>query len=368
MKLKIEKNILESRLQQVSQCVKERDVASVCRGLLFETSASDHTVAITGNGLDAIAKVIDVVDSVDEDASFIIPAKMVNSIVQKFPDGDVTIRMDDPKEVSISCQKSKFKLNTLGDVKDFPDLPVINDVTWTTLDFKNLTNVLGKSLFAAAKDDCANVLAGIDLKANDGIVTACATDGYRMALNRTKCQQEVALDVVLPEKSIQAFSRIFKREEEMSVGITKSFAIFKTAGVVFMSRIFEKDYPNLEKIFSNQYKTSVEVNKKELLDSLERLSVFNIGHADVQAVKFSFTENALTLSIQTQSGNASEEISTSMSGENLEIYFNPFYFMDALKHIDDENILLNMSGSMVPCCIHSKTDEYDFAILPIRSR
>ena len=48
----------------------------------------------------------------------------------------------------------------------------------------------------------------------------------------------------------------------------------------------------------------------------------------------------VTISCTNQTGDAKEEIYVSTEGKNLEAGFNPKYFLDALRNIDDEEILL----------------------------
>ena len=48
----------------------------------------------------------------------------------------------------------------------------------------------------------------------------------------------------------------------------------------------------------------------------------------------------VTISCTNQTGDAKEEIYVSTEGKNLEAGFNPKYFLDALRNIDDEEFLL----------------------------
>ena len=58
----------------------------------------------------------------------------------------------------------------------------------------------------------------------------------------------------------------------------------------------------------------------------------------------------------------------STEGKNLEAGFNPKYFLDALKVIEDEEIFVDFGSSISPCIIRPVTEsgEYTYMILPIR--
>ena len=54
-------------------------------------------------------------------------------------------------------------------------------------------------------------------------------------------------------------------------------------------------------------------------------------------------------------------------GQNLEAGFNPKYFLDALRAIDDEEIFIDFGTSISPCIIRSVDEgDYKYMILPIR--
>ena len=55
-------------------------------------------------------------------------------------------------------------------------------------------------------------------------------------------------------------------------------------------------------------------------------------------------------------------------GQNLEAGFNPKYFLEALRSIDDEEVFIDLGTSISPCIVRSveETGDYKYMILPIR--
>ena len=47
------------------------------------------------------------------------------------------------------------------------------------------------------------------------------------------------------------------------------------------------------------------------------------------------------------------------------IAFNPQFFLDALRVIDDEEVTLYMTNPKYPCFIRDKEDNYIYLILPV---
>ena len=54
-------------------------------------------------------------------------------------------------------------------------------------------------------------------------------------------------------------------------------------------------------------------------------------------------------------------------GNDLEIGFNSKYLLDALKVIDDEQVVLDMNTAVTPCILHPiEGNAYEYLILPVR--
>ena len=87
------------------------------------------------------------------------------------------------------------------------------------------------------------------------------------------------------------------------------------------------------------------------------------------AVKISKEIGKVTISWTNQKGDAKEEIYVTTEGKNLEAGFNPRYFLDALKVIDDEEVYIDFGTNISPCIIRPiEGDEYTYMILPIRMK
>ena len=84
-------------------------------------------------------------------------------------------------------------------------------------------------------------------------------------------------------------------------------------------------------------------------------------------VKVSIDIGKITISCTNQTGDAKEEMMVSTEGKNLEVGFNPKYFLDACRCIDDEEIFVDFGSNISPCIIRPiEESDYVYMILPIR--
>ena len=77
------------------------------------------------------------------------------------------------------------------------------------------------------------------------------------------------------------------------------------------------------------------------------------------------TEDFMELKINSFIGSMNEDIDIEKDGKDIMIGFNPKFFIDALKVIDDEEITLYMVNPKAPCFIKDAQESYIYLILPV---
>ena len=60
-----------------------------------------------------------------------------------------------------------------------------------------------------------------------------------------------------------------------------------------------------------------------------------------------------------------EEIDITKEGKDMLIGFNPKFFIDALRVIDEEDVNIYMVNPKAPCFIKDENENYIYLILPV---
>ena len=99
------------------------------------------------------------------------------------------------------------------------------------------------------------------------------------------------------------------------------------------------------------------------------ISASSIEKEKKYPVKVNIEIGKVTISCSNQTGDAKEEILVDTEGKELEIGFNPRFFLDALKVIDDEEVFLEFGTNRSPCIIKPiENGDYVYMILPIKMK
>jgi len=137
-----------------------------------------------------------------------------------------------------------------------------------------------------------------------------------------------------------------------------------------VTRILDGEFLNYKNVIPENWETRIKVNKNNLQNSFERVSLISASSVEKEKkypVKVNVDIGKVTISCTNQTGDAKEELFVSTEGKNLEAGFNPKYFLDSLKAIDDEDVFVEFGTSISPCLIKSaENKDYVYMILPIR--
>ena len=77
------------------------------------------------------------------------------------------------------------------------------------------------------------------------------------------------------------------------------------------------------------------------------------------------TDGNMELRINSFIGSMNEDIDIDKDGKDIMIGFNPKFFIDALRVIDEEEVNLYMVNPKAPCFIKDDDGKFIYLILPV---
>ena len=153
-------------------------------------------------------------------------------------------------------------------------------------------------------------------------------------------------------------------DDIVKIYFTDKHILFEFENTVVLSRLIEGEYYKIDKMLSSDYETKITVNKKEMLDSIDRTTLL-MKESEKKPVIIDIKDNSMGLAMNSSIGSMDEEIDAVKEGKDILIGFNPRFLIDALRVIDDEEITLYMINPKAPCFIRDKDESYIYLILPV---
>ena len=363
MKIICSKANLVKGVSIVSKAVPSRTTMPILECILIDASANE--IKLTANDMElGIETVIE--GEIVERGIIALDAKFFSEIVRKLPDNDVVIESDDSFQTTITCEKAKF--NIVGKSgEDFSYLPYIEKNESIRISQFTLKDVVRQTIFSIADNDTNKLMTGELFEINENRLRVVSLDGHRISIRNIELKENYSpLKVVVPGKTLQEISKILTGEAEDMVDIffADNHILFEFDQTKVVSRLIEGEYFHIDQMLSSDYETKVKINKREFLSCIDRATLL-IREGDKKPIILNIQDGSLQLKINSFVGSMNEEIEIEKEGKDLLIGFNPKFFIDALRVIDEEEVTLYMVNPKAPCFIKDDAGTFVYLILPV---
>ena len=363
MKLICSKASLLKGVSIVSKAVPSRTTMPILNCILIDASANE--IKLTANDMElGIETVIE--GEIVERGIIALDAKFFSEIVRKLPDNDVVIESDDTFQTTITCEKAKFTIAGKSG-EDFSYLPYIEKNESISISQFTLKDVVRQTIFSIADNDTNKLMTGELFEINENRLRVVSLDGHRISIRNIELKENYSpLKVVVPGKTLQEISKILTGEAEDMVDIyfADNHILFEFDQTKVVSRLIEGEYFHIDQMLSSDYDTKVKVNKREFLSCIDRATLL-IREGDKKPIILNIQDGSLQLKINSFAGSMNEELEIDKEGKDLLIGFNPRFFIDALRAIDEEEVTLYMVNPKAPCFIKDDAGTYVYLILPV---
>ena len=363
MKLICSKSNLLKGVNIVSKAVPVRTTMTILECILIDASVNE--IKFTANDMELGIETI-IEGDILEPGIIALDAKVFSEIIRKLPDSEVTIETDSSFQTLITCEKAKF--NILGKSgEDFSYLPYVERKDSISMSQFSLKEVIRQTIFSTADNDSNKIMAGELFEIHENQFRVASLDGHRISIrNMTLKDNYDYKKIIVPGKTLNEIIKILpgSSEEDVEMFITENHIIFEFEHTTVVSRLIEGEYFNIDQMLSSDYETKVFINKRDLLDCIDRATLL-VKEGDKKPIIMNITDTSMELKINSFIGSMNEEIDIRKEGKDILIGFNPKFFIDALRVIDDEEIILYMVNPKAPCFIKDEEENYIYLILPV---
>ncbi len=374
MKIICSKSSLLSSVNVALKAVPSKPSLPVLECILLV--AEQDGFYVVGNDLEMGIKTTLMPCQVVEEGSVALEAKVFFEIIRSLPDDLINIAINDKNAATISCGNSEF--NILGICgTEFP-LPLeVEKLDYVTVSAVALKAVIRQTIFSVSVDESRQVLTGELVEAKDGNLNIVSIDGYRISFRQSplillpeKNKNFKNLKCIVPAKAMQEIVKIIPSEvafEQVKIYFGDKHILFELENCTVTSRVIAGEYLRYDQIFTTDYTTKVTIERRKILQSLERVSLIAAREQKKNPVMLKVENDTLSIASQTETGAAKDQISVESDGGNIEIAFNPKYLIDALRAIDEEFVCFLFTTSLSPCIISgAENDSGKYLILPLR--
>ncbi len=363
-------------------------LVSRCQGVADKKSAmpalANILLAAEGNALHVAATDLYLAVSGQTQAevavagSVAVPAKDLLERVKAMPEGPVQITTTDGAQTTLKAVGSprRYTLHGLPG-KEFPQLPKpAENAPTLELPADLLALLIARTYFSISSDETRpHVNSGL-FEWSGERVRLVSTDGHRLSkMEATVGGSSAQATMLIPLKAVLELRRLAdeaKAEKDApKVAIAQSgpWAFFNIAGMQFAVKLVDAVFPPYQQVIPNMSDKTVHAPRQPLAEALRAVALAASDRTG--GVKLSIGGGALRITSESpESGNGFDELTVDYDGPELTIGFNAKYFLDVLAAIDEEEVVLGISGELDPAVIkparESDEQSYVAVVMPMR--
>ncbi len=354
---------LSDAFLKVSKAISNKVTNPILEGIKISAEDNELTLSATDTDL-SIEKKIKA--DIKVEGETVVPGKFITEFVKKLSNSDIELEVNEKNQLLIRYDGNESVIQCYNPV-EYPGFKKLKTDEWFGVSQKDLKTLISKTIFSVAMDDSRPILKGVLFDIDQKEINAVALDGYRLAKVKKKVSTNIKKQIVIPTRSLNEISKLLEDSDEIiNIYIDANAIMIDTADTKIISRLLEGDFVNYKQIIPMNYETFVIVNKNQLEDALERVSLLSkIGQNNF--VKFDIKESSLNLTSNSEIGNIKEKISAVLNGKDVTIAFNPRFILESLKANSEEFVKLCLNTASNPCVIvPTEGDEFLYLILPVR--
>ncbi|CAN98334.1 DNA polymerase III subunit beta [Sorangium sp. So ce327] len=307
-----------------------------------------------------------------------VPARDLLERVKAMPDGPIQITTTEGAHTSLKAVGSPRRYTLPGlPGSEFPQLPApAVDAPSLELPVEQLALLITRTHFSISTDETrAHVNSALFEWAGDR-VRMVTTDGHRLSkMEATVSGSSATATMLIPLKAITELRRLAEEaraeKETPMVAITQSGpnAFFNIAGMQFSVKLVDAQFPPYQQVIPSVTERSVRAPRVAFAEALRAIAL--AANDRTGGVKLSIAPGTLRITSESpDTGAGFDEVAVDYSGPEVTIGFNAKYFLDVLASIDDEEVILGISGELDPAVIRpgseSNQQSYVAVIMPMR--
>ncbi|WP_406615486.1 DNA polymerase III subunit beta [Mycoplasmopsis hyopharyngis] len=356
MNFEIQKNILDKAIEIVSRYSDTANAFYSLRCILIKVT-NEVIYLVASNGSQSIEKQL-IVDNdkikVFEEGKFLINTQYFKNSIKKF-NQNIIIKFDNDKNLILKEKFTSYSLTTVDPETFIPiefELPE-KFITVNSEQFRKGQ----KDVEKVVAIDSELIYKCINVKFKDNLMIFGATDTYRLAYEKFKVKNENKYEY---EFSLE--SNYFK--DLLPVDVPNEFKLYfdqLKICVVYeqtkiFSRIVDMEFFDLAKLIPSEFKYQIKINKNELLNLIDKVSV--VTSEKQNKIEMKIEKNELTLKTFVKEIGTSIAKTTNFNNLTkleLELDLNITFLKDAISVFNDE-ITLNIDDKVSRILIVSEKD------------
>ncbi len=365
MQVTAERDPLHDGLQAVARVLSTRTTLPSLGGIMIVAEGGEVRARATDGEL-AVTVAIDA--EADGDGRLLLPGRLLADLTRSLPQG--TVKLSERREsgdVELTAGTARIHLRIL-DSDDFPTLPEPEGEP-LRMPAAALADTVERVARAASRDEVRPILTGILVSVEGSTLTMVATDSYRLSVKRTELERgvEPGFEANVPARAMRELARLVSQNgtEEVEISLPGNQIVFRAGRAILSSRLIDGQFPSYRQLLPDAFDHDVRFRREDLLEVSKRVKFMAQRNAPL---KLAFKEGEVTIAAETpEIGDAAESMPCNFTGEEMEIAFNPQFFIEGVESVESDELILRLTSPLRPGLLQpAGSEDFSYLVMPIR--
>jgi len=364
MKLELLKKHLEEVIQITSRISNKNLSLPVLGCVVISANQTRSTVRATN--LDMSIE-LQLKSKVLEEGVVAVPAQVFNQAISASSDEKITLESDG-SDLKIITKNGEVKLKTI-DASDFPTLPYVKEGVGVSIQLpsKEFVHALKGVSFAAASSGMRPELASVFFNVSEDGITTASTDSFRLAEIKIPTKTKQSIDpILIPARNIPDIIKTVGASELVEIRIDENQTTYITDGNFITSRVIDGAFPEYNAIIPKDFTTTTTILTEDIVNVLKKVVVVTDQTGQVEFCVHKEKKSFVVNGVNTQVGEIHESVDAVIEGEDIAMYFNIRYILDALNVVSTDSVVFKFSGSGKPLIINEVPNKgFTYLVMPM---
>jgi DNA polymerase-3 subunit beta len=322
--------------------------------------------------------------AVEQPGSIALGARDLLERIRMMPEGQVSITATDGANTTIRAVGSARRYTLHGiPGSEFPNLPQPEEGQRAlTVPVRAVADLIQATHFSISTDETRTHLNSALFECDGQRVRMVTTDGHRLSKMELRIERsDVSSTMLIPLKGVlelrrlceEARAEVSKSDDadvlELSMVQSGPNVFFHLGGFHFSVKLVDAHFPPYQQVIPDASERIIRAPRLPMADALRAVSVAASDRTG--GVKLTLNSGSVRFESESpESGEGFDEVPVDYDGPEITVGFNAKYFLEVLLAVEDEEILLGLSGELDPAIIRPANEtsrsSYLAVVMPMR--
>jgi DNA polymerase-3 subunit beta len=366
MKFRCDKDEIVKAINHAASIISQKTTHNILQNVLLE--AQEDKISISATDLE-VGFITSIPATIEQQGDITVLAKKLLELIKRVPPCTLIFELEENNNVKIYSEDTGIdtEIHIHGIPRiDFPEIRKPVSEKYFEFPQSDLKKMIRKTLYAVSHEETRYYLNGAFFQKEGKYLKMVSTDSRRLAyIHKDYPLDEPDFGLIVPKKILNQLTGILDDQGTLNIAIGEKQIFFEIGDMYFVSNLLDGNFPDYKKVIPDTHEIRIKLNNQEFLTTIERVSP--MSDFKQQIILTLKPGEIVVLARNPDHGDIKDKIEVDYDGPEMEIGFNFRYLIDAIKEIDQDELVFDIISPNSPTVLRGvDIEDYIAIIMPMK--